>query len=245
MEPIKGATISVKSAKLWSYRTKIQSMIRILIYVLLFSPFCFSQSVDSLQGVLKSYKTQDSTQVDIMINLAQGYLATGVQDSIFPLAERIIETSSVINFEEGLMQGNYIAGEYFSDIGQFKKAIPYLFDGITYAEKRDDKSMEARFSKNIAFSYMLLKDAPKAIEWFQKSSDLFGEIGQERFQVLCLASIGTVYYTDSLNEEAVPFFEKALSQAETMEDPFVLTYVKSQYALTLSEHRKNQRSDCS
>lgn len=201
-----------------------------------------AKEMDSLKQWISSQEKEDSNTVKQLLRISELYYETGNIDSVPVIAEKMLTISKAINWDKGNMLAYALLGEYYGDITQNQKAIPYLFKALHLAEKLNDIPKRAECSKNIAFAYMYAKDAPNAIKWFKSASKYFGELKQKKYEILCTASIGVVYHTDSMSRESLPFFEKALEMAEELKDTYVTQYVKSQYAMPLSQLGKSEKA---
>ncbi|NND94007.1 MAG: tetratricopeptide repeat protein [Flavobacteriales bacterium] len=199
---------------------KLRRLIRaslLLVFFVLISPLNNIAQEDSLLQELNS-ATQDTSRVNIMIELAKFYLSSDI-DKTLEYASRANELSKSQKFTKGLANayryqglGDYMKGDYAA-------AVDYWQQSVELFEEIGDKSNVARLYSNIGAVYFNQSDDIKALEFYLKSEKVAEEINDTLRMMAVMTNIGALYGSNELTyDKAIEFDERALAMGEKLKD---------------------------
>lgn len=180
---------------------------------------CAAQDdIDSLKKILDTKVDDDSSKVDILLQLGKSYLETD-PDITIQYAGRAKDAAVKINFKKGLALalkdiglGHYMLGQYVETLDNWEKSLLY-FDSIA------DQSNVARLLSNIGAVYLNNGDEAKALEHHLKSLKVAEEIKDTLRIVTAMNNIGVVYMIKKATyNKALQYFLKALPLSEKSGD---------------------------
>jgi CHAT domain-containing protein len=94
-------------------------------------------------------------------------------------------------------------------IGKWQEALPLY-------RQLGDRENEANLLLIIAFTYNLLGEKPKALDYFQQTRPLFHALGNSESEILVLNAIGVIYSSLEETQQALDYYEQALSLARSI-----------------------------
>jgi two-component system sensor histidine kinase UhpB len=95
--------------------------------------------------------------------------------------------------EKALMEYTNSAGLFYRNIGQPRKALPFLLEALRMLGTDGDKTRRAGQMLNVANAYQSMGDFENCSRYYRQSLALFEEVGNKRGQAYCLQGLGNTY----------------------------------------------------
>ncbi len=187
---------------------------------------CLSSS-DSLKNLYRSAK-QDSVRIKYLCELAASFGEISPDSSEYYLNEalKVADNGTDVNLK--ITAYNNL-GLFYSNTGNYKKAIDYFQASLKIAEKRNDKQALAYCYMYIGELYMYQGSYAKSLELLQKAFRIFEDLDKTKdiFLVkkgieICCNNIGTVHAENGNYDQANDYFKKALAIEEKLGDSIVI-----------------------
>ncbi|MFP2996232.1 sensor histidine kinase [Spongiivirga sp. MCCC 1A20706] len=199
-----------------------------LLYLMCCWNFAFPQviQVDSLKLILQDSQTNDSTKVDVLLELVDFYKSTSI-DSMAFYAQKTLEQS--------LQSHNYKLATAYNNIGLIKyykdevdSARIFYEKTLKLLDKEEDSILRAKTYSNIAMTFKESYDVKRRIDYKLKAVDL---VKNNQAEVsLIYANLATEYEYLQLYEKCREYYKKAYSASKEGKNYRVQAY--SIYGLT-------------
>ena len=109
-------------------------------------------------------------------------------------------------------------GISYHEIGEYKKAIKHLNEGLALAEDSGDKSYEGTAYRNLGACYRSLGQYDDAISHSQKGLKIAKEIGDKRGEGAAYRNLGVCYECLGQYDDAISHLQKGLKIAKEIGD---------------------------
>ena len=196
---------------------KKNRLLLLLVLLMLFGNFFYSQNLDSLKLALKQAK-HDTTRVDLIYKIGENepIFRIGYWDTLKTLCENLL----VLNKSKGLVHTVLLKnlsgavnniGYIYDDHGNIPYALEYYHMALKYSEELKDKSAVASIFINIGHIYDGQKNYPKALEYYNKSLVAKRELNDKKGVALALNNIGGIYLNMDDYKNAMNLFTKSLN----------------------------------
>ena len=185
----------------------------LIVLILIFSGI-YSQNkenVDSLQNLLS--QTKDKKEItDLYIRMASEMLA-GNTDSAIYYAEKSLELSESINYEEGIANSYLSLGGGAIANGNFQLSVSYLMKSLEiFEEKKDSLGISKAYLK-LGSTYYYLNDKDKAQKYNLLSLSFLNNENNVELRST-YNNIGLVYSSLNYADSALFYYQKSINLAE-------------------------------
>ena len=109
------------------------------------------------------------------------------------------------------MLGNL--GLVYINLGQYQKAIDFLFPALGIFKNIGDRNAEGNTSNNLGLAYRNVGQPQKAQEFYQQALDISRQIANRNGEGNALNNLGLIYNDIGQHQESIEYFEKALEIA--------------------------------
>lgn len=168
-----------------------------------------AQKIDSLESVLRSHKSEDSTKVELLNQLGFEYwIVNPIQSIIYGQQAKAL--ASVIDDEKGLAFSNRVIGVANWTKGSYDDALLYLFDGLDIYRNLQDSLGEANCLMNIGLVYSDRSDHEKALEFYFDALKLFESTKAEGRSATTYTKIATIFIDQNNLEAAEDFLNRSI-----------------------------------
>lgn len=103
-------------------------------------------------------------------------------------------------------------------MGQYHKALKFLYDGLALLSLKDSPLVRAQLNTNLGDVYMLLGDSEKALSHCRTSLEIVEPLGNLKELSEIYNTYGKIYFTQRQLDEAMHFFKKSLLLREKIGD---------------------------
>jgi signal transduction histidine kinase len=148
---------------------------------------------DSIRNVLQLGKHDDSTQVLLLLLLANEFEGIDA-DTMNSLGIRALQLASTINFERGISNANEIIGASYSMKGKNDSALYYYRLSLDYAIAHNLNRTVASKYNHIANVYFLTGKYPDANTYYDSAITTARENGDKELEAKALSNLAGVYY---------------------------------------------------
>ncbi len=98
------------------------------------------------------FNPQDTTHIKLLINVASSYRFVN-NDSVHSISQRVLKYCKAIGYERGKVKVLYALGNYYSDIGDRKKSMATLKEGLELARQIETKKCELDIMNALGQNY--------------------------------------------------------------------------------------------
>jgi two-component system, NarL family, sensor histidine kinase UhpB len=175
----------------------------------------------------KQYSLQAMSQADVKketkwLTSAYGYLVTLYQQSgqidsahyFLDQAEALVRDNP--NNVRVKFNFNQSAGLFYKNLGDYKKALPYVLENINIWKKEDEN--RAGQLLNLGNLYFNMGDFKNAANSHLKSLQLFEILKNLRGQSFCFQSLGNDFFSLNQYSKAEKYYERSLALKEQLGD---------------------------
>ena len=170
-----------------------------LIFFLLFSIFCFSQSSDS---VVK--------EINDIISKSGGHLRNLECDKSLALARKALDKAYKINNSEQIARSYNIIGLNLEEFNDYQKAIFFFTKGLEYAYQTKSDFIKYSLHTNIARTYCFHKINFKKGIYHYKKGLSFAKLLQDDYEIMYAnLNIATAYFAIDDYNNGLPYLKAA------------------------------------
>lgn len=213
------------------------------ILFLIYSVFCFSQSIDSLKAVANNPKIDKMKRVNAyfeLSNLEDENLMEFNCNNALALLSSLDSTN--INLKDyynlkGSILGNL--GYYYRTKGIIKKAFSKYYSALTYAEKTGNTNLFADMKNNIGMLYYSQKQYKESIQFYLKAIDEYKKLHQYEYEARTYMNLAGAYQNINNFQFAIYNFKKALSMFIQQKDTFYIGFACNNLAVCFREYNKS------
>jgi len=191
----------------------------IFILILFSSVNLFSQRADSLWALYKSPKSQDTTKLAALYELAWDLLYTNA-DSTYILGQKQLEIARAKKLRKQESKALNTIGASFQVRGNYVKAIEAYQQCLKIMEELGDNRGIASAMGNIGSLYIDLKEFSKALGYQMRCLKLVQQIGNIEGVASSLNNISIIYTGLKDYDQAVSYAEKSLDMYELLKDNY-------------------------
>lgn len=191
----------------------------LLSFIALSSLTSFAQKseTDSIENILKNYKKEDTTRIDLLNDLSYAYTNLDPDKGLLYASKAILLSKKLNNAKRlGRAYGNRALNYTF--LGKDSLAIYWYQEGINYAIKTNNKSGEGILLNNLAILYINRSEYKKSLDLRLKALSIFTELKDKKKIGSILSNIGVTYFYIADYPKANAFYFKALKVAQEMKD---------------------------
>lgn len=182
----------------------------LLLSFLLFSIKVYPQADQAGKLKLKLETATDSTQkVKLLCNLSRFYSPNSLKDALL-YADKAIDLSQKINFQNGLAQALNTKGVAYDYSGNFKKATEYYYKALKIWEVTRDSTGLSSVYNNIGSMYNVQGNFDKATEFYKKSLNIALAINDPASIAKSYNNLGNIRQQKGELREALEYTKKSL-----------------------------------
>jgi len=155
----------------------------------------------------KNFSAKDTVYIDLLNALGRE-LRFFKSDSLFLLSQEAIGHSQAINYSNGHCRALLGLGDYYSDKGDFKRAIENYGQALVLAEKASNYGLILRIQNNIAGENVYKGDYAKALEIYLGGIEMAQTNGNKKMLSIINENIANLYAAQKDYKQSLDFFKK-------------------------------------
>lgn len=200
--------------------------------------------IDSLERVLENSPARDTTEVKLLLDIANAYRGASL-DTSYLYAKRAYDLSVTNNYEYGMASADKIKGTYFLYTGAMDSCIFYYEQGQVLFEKLGDLDGVHDINYNLGLLHASISEYDKAISYYEKDFAYRDQIADTLGIADGYLNIGAVLLYQGDNQNAyrnfrasIPYFQWAgdsLSVAKVNFNLGTIQWNYSNYDLALND----------
>ena len=193
-----------------------------------------TQSIDSLKIELQNHKTNDTTKVNLLYDLAFMLFQKDIEltNSYIEEAERI---SKDLDYKKGEANILSLKGIVESRKANYEKGLDYFYQSLEIFESLNDIKGIASSYNSIGVNYLQQSKNNDAIIYLKKSFKIYEEINDKNKLVAGSLNLGSIHSKMGKYPEAISFFEQALRLSKEINHEYGLPYSLSNLGHIYSE----------
>ena len=204
---------SNNSGTVYMIGTKQLRYIILFSFILSFSP-CAGQlqgqaRLDSLLRVLSKYRTEDTNQVKLILDIGFLYRNNEPLKAI-EYGEKGLRLAQKINWQAGIGKGYNTLGTAYKAQSNYLKALEHFQNALSVFEAQGNKRSQSIVLMNIGTIYRPLKEYAKAREYYHKALMLTDGLGMKRETGQLYGNIAVTYFEEENVDTATIYNLKAL-----------------------------------
>ncbi len=200
--------------------------------------------IDSLEQLLENSSEQDTTKVQLLLDMANAYRGVSL-DTSYHYAKKAFDLATIHDHEYGMASADKIKGTYFLYSGITDSCIFYYQRSQSLFQKLSDPDGVHDINYNLGLLHTSLAEYDKAISYYQKDFDYRNQINDTLGIADGYLNMGAVFLYKGDNQNAytnftasLPYFGKAgdsLSVAKVNFNLGTIQWNYSNYDLALTD----------
>lgn len=174
--------------------------------------------IDSLDKLLSNKIMQDSTEVKILVALAEEYRNT-TPDKSLELAKKGLSIAEKNNFARGIVLCNTILGTIETLRGDYVQASFHLHKGLIMCQKVKDNRLLATILNNLGTVYQHESNYQASLAAYEKAMQIRNKINDQSGVAACHNNMGMIYEKQGHYTKALEQFFMSLKIKEAIEKP--------------------------
>ena len=166
------------------------------------------ERINALRAKNSNYH-QDSVYIELLLDLGS-HMRFYKADSLYLLAEQAYGYSKKSGYPKGESQALTRLGDYFSDKGEFSKAIDYYESALQIAKEIGHAGLMLRNLNNLAGEFAYMGDYAKALSGYLDGIALAEESGHKKMLSIMNENIANLYASQKDYEQSLAFFKKVM-----------------------------------
>lgn len=182
------------------------------------APVPQTEHSDSLENLLKQPDLDDSTRIQVMIELA-----TDLRNNNMPMAIRYITEALRLAEEKSVLLGRvyFTAGNVHLNRADYKNALLYYLRSLKIYEKEKKYEQASRCLNNVGVVYSYLKNLPLSEKYFKEALAMREKNGFTTSNGVLYTSIGFILSEKGAYKEALHYYNQALVKGREEKDRYV------------------------
>jgi len=164
--------------------------------------------IDSLKLCLDQ-KMPDTARINLLNKIA-GDIYFVNPDQIPEFAQKALELSQNLNYQQGLAEAYNNYGIYYRSKGIYDLSIDYFFNSLEIMEKTTNRNGIARCYNLIGIIYYYLQDYSLSLEYYNKALEINREQNDKKWIAGNYNNVGMIYEKMGEYRLALEFYFKAL-----------------------------------
>lgn len=160
----------------------------------------------------------DTTLVTVYCELGKEYTKIKSDSAVYYL-QKAFNTSKEYNYKRGLLKTYIQFGKYYFTQFLPTKSMESWFKALLIAEQLKSDDEIRLCNSRIGSCYMVMKDYPKALMYFNKYSALCKKSGKSEDYLLSLNNIGVLYFNKKDYSNALRYFKLCDSLNRSVNSP--------------------------
>lgn len=196
----------------------------------------FSQQneLDSINNIIKSYKTIDTTYINLRTHYSRKILSLNPQDTTqLNFAKQTLKASKKIGFNKGVLQSYQVIGVVHQYIlSNPYLALDYYHKAMAIGNENPSLKLESvKLNSYLGVLYYELEEHKKAIPYFKKIIKYYPSFSSYE-------NLGNIYGKLNKNDSALYYLNKALKLERKAKNVIYLSHTLSNLALIKSRINK-------
>ncbi len=167
-----------------------------------------ASKLDSLKQMLISKKLADTTQVNILNDIADIY-EEKANDSCLLFASKALSISLNISFSKGSGKAYNTIGSYYNGKGEYQLALANFIDGYKLYEKINSRRAMSNLMNSMGNTYMGINNTKKAFDAYSKSYEIASLDSIKYMMGISSIGLGNIKLLEKKANEALLFFVRA------------------------------------
>ena len=168
----------------------------------------YSASLDSLITLFNSHKLQDTSEVNLLNQIARLF-EEKASDSALYYGEKAITLSQKINYQKGIGDALNNIGSFYNNKGEYQLSLKNYIDSYKVFEKISSKRAMSNLMNSIGNTYLGIKNDKKALESYTKSYEIAESDSNKYMMGISSVGLGNIYLTKKDPTNALVFFKRA------------------------------------
>ncbi len=162
------------------------------------------------------------------------------QKEPFQLVNQAIRTAKKISNNEALAMAYNTKAIVFREFSTFPQAVNFHQKALKLSERSTQKSDKVNFLLDLGATYRVSLDFENAKSSFLEAQLLSNELQLSTLEVIAYLNIGFLYTSLEIQDEALPYFEKAeeIANKNNIKDAYVLSIIGKGTNQLLGENPK-------
>ncbi len=152
------------------------------------------------------FNPKDTTHINLLVRLAFSYRYLDA-DSLYSVAERVLEYSNDIGYTYGKIKGLDALGNYYYSKGDRKKSMPLFKEALQLAKEIGDIACEVSIINTLAQNYSFEGNYADALNWNLKGIDLARQIDNQQMLSILNENIAGLYADQKDFKNALMFYD--------------------------------------
>lgn len=192
---------------------KLRHVIACVILLLICIPRTHAQKADSLRNLLAEYNHDDTTRVNLLIELSRIYKDTA-PDSMMALAVRARALAEKKQFFKGIGEGWFQAGVAYTMTGKLDSSLVAYNKALDIFRTHNMPRLECKVLDDIGVSYYRQGKLDESRSFMEKSLAIATKYRMTEETGRALLRIGDIYRDKALYSDALAQYLKALGVYE-------------------------------
>jgi signal transduction histidine kinase len=166
------------------------------------------ERINTLRAKSSNYHL-DSVYIELLLDLGS-HMRFYKADSLYLLAEQAYGYSKKSGYTKGESQALTRLGDYFSDKGEFSKAIDYYERALQLAKEIGHAGLMLRNLNNLAGEFAYMGDYAKALSGYLDGITLAEESDHKKMLSIMNENIANLYASQKDYDQSLTFFKKVM-----------------------------------
>ncbi len=166
--------------------------------------------IDSLNAVIRSDTTTDTTRVLALTDLAFQY-RTSQPDTCIVLAREALRESQSLPYRKGVGRSENVIGLWHYNLNRYDSAYTYFNSALTHLEAAADLHGRALTLNNLGLVLELQGSYPQALTTYLEAQRLLEGIGDEANQSITLNNIALLLLELDEYAQAIEYLERNIA----------------------------------
>ncbi len=183
----------------------------LIIVLILLKTTLFAQyktTIDSLKQELTNFD-EDTNKVNILLQLGKQYKQNSSDTSLtyFQKALKLTKKINALSYSSICLEN---IGSFYTDNGNYTKAIKYYQDALVINKRLKNKSGIAKNFSDIGLIYYYQSNYDKALYYFEKALKINVDTKNKNAIARTLGNIGNIFYVQMDYNKAIEYYQKTL-----------------------------------
>ncbi len=153
------------------------------------------------------FNPKDSTHIDLLVKLSKQYHFIN-NDSLFQISNRVLKISKAIGYKLGEIEALINIGLYYSDQGEYEKALSYLNKSLQLAREIKNTELELRIINDSGREYDYMGNYAEALNLYLKGLDIAQKTDNKLMLSILNENIASLYTSQKDFKNALVFYDK-------------------------------------
>lgn len=185
----------------------------VFLFFLIVTGFSQQTKIDSLKSSIKqlqqaqSFSKKDTVYINLLNNLGSE-LRYYKSDSLLTLSKQALQLSKDVSYVYGEAQALLRMGNYFSDNGDYKKAVEQYNESLKILEGSQNHSLMLRIMNNRATIQTYSGNYAQSLEGYLEGIELAEKVNDLSMLSIMNENIANLYVDQKDYEQGLVFYEK-------------------------------------